>query len=200
MPRARHTRTILLPRGAQIEVEYNPRRPSIQTIVRQVEALGYWVVVRPRHHQPFYRDINNHSFTSQRVGTHLLFIYPPPFDPQQNETEIAREQNLQVNIESIEVEITEDLDEDGQVPPLEIDDEDSPFYGLTAIEYQGGDNRLAPEGIRGARGRRVHIIRRVSGGKERTPPRSNTQSKALRATPPKSSHKEYFARQRVVPP
>ena len=102
-----------------------------------MEALGYLVVVRPRHHQHFYRDINNQSFTSHRLGAHLLLIYPPPFNPQQKEVEIAREQNLQVNIESIEVEITEDLYEDGQVPPLEIDDEDSPFYGLTMIEYQG---------------------------------------------------------------
>jgi hypothetical protein len=35
------------------------------------------------------------------------------------------------------VEITEDLDEDGQIPPLEIDYEGSVFYGLTVIEYQG---------------------------------------------------------------
>ncbi len=47
MHRTRRTQTLLLPRGAQIEIEYNPRRPSIRTIVRQVEALGYTVLVRP---------------------------------------------------------------------------------------------------------------------------------------------------------
>jgi len=36
------------------------------------------------------------------------------------------------------VEITEDLDKDGQIPPLEINYEGSlPFYGLTVIEHQG---------------------------------------------------------------
>ena len=45
--RARVIRPLFLPQVAQIEIEYNPRRPSIQTIVRQVEALGYWVTVEP---------------------------------------------------------------------------------------------------------------------------------------------------------
>jgi hypothetical protein len=135
--RARRTRTLLLPRGAQIEVEYNPRRPSIRTIVSQVEALGYRVVVRPGNHQPFYQDINNQGFTSHRLGSYLLLIYPPPFDPQRNEEEIARERNQQIIVQSIEVEITEDLYEDGQIPYLEIDDDTSDYYGLTVIEYQG---------------------------------------------------------------
>ena len=45
--RARVIRPLFLPQGAQIEIEYNPRRPSIRTIVRQVDALGYWVSVKP---------------------------------------------------------------------------------------------------------------------------------------------------------
>jgi len=47
--RARVIRPLFLPQGAQIEIEYNPHHPSIsiQTIVRQVEALGYWVSVEP---------------------------------------------------------------------------------------------------------------------------------------------------------
>ena len=134
---ARRTRTLLLPRGAQIEVEYNPRRPSIRTIVSQVEALGYRVVVRPLNHQPFHRDINNRGLTSHRLGLHLLLIYPPPFDPQRNEEEIARERNQQIIVHSIEVEITADLYKDGQIPYLEIDDKSSEYYGLTVIEYQG---------------------------------------------------------------
>jgi hypothetical protein len=135
--RARRTRTLLLPRGAQIEVEYNPRRPSIRTIVRQVEALGYRVIVRPRNHQPYHRDINNQGLTTHCLGSHLFFIYPPPFDPQRKEEEIARERNQQIIVHSIEVEITADLYEDGQIPYLEIDDESLQYYGLTVIEYQG---------------------------------------------------------------
>ena len=46
-PRARFIRPLFLPPGAQIKIEYNPRRPSIWTIVRQVEALGYRVTVEP---------------------------------------------------------------------------------------------------------------------------------------------------------
>ena len=137
MPRARRTRTLLLPRGAQIEIEYNPRRPSIRTIVRQVEALGYRVVVRPWNHQPFYRDINNQGLTSHRLGSYLVLIYPPPFDPQRNEEEIARERNQQIIIESINVEVTADLYEDGIRPLLEFEDPASDFHGLTQIEYQG---------------------------------------------------------------
>ncbi len=70
---ARVIRTLFLPQGAQIEIEYNPHRPSIRTIVRQVEALGYWVSVEPFQGQ---RDIINGGFTSQRVGAHVLLIYP----------------------------------------------------------------------------------------------------------------------------
>ncbi len=47
MHRIRRTQTLLLPRGTQIKIEYNLRRPSIRTIVCQVEALGYTVLVRP---------------------------------------------------------------------------------------------------------------------------------------------------------
>ncbi len=44
-----------------------------------------------------------------------------------------------------------------------------------------GDNKLAPERIRWARGSHLHIIQRVSGGKEQRPTLlSNTQSKSLR--------------------
>ncbi len=90
MPRTRHTQTLLLPRGAQIKIEYNPPRPSIWTIVRQVEALGYTVLVKPFQGR---QEENSQSFTSQRVGAHLLLIYPPPFVHQRNEEEIARERN-----------------------------------------------------------------------------------------------------------
>ncbi len=124
MPRTRRTQTLLLPRGAQIEIEYNPLRPSIRTIVRQVEALGYTVFVRPFWGR---REENSQGFTSQRVGAHLLLIYPPPFDRQQNEEEIARERNDQVYIKSVEVEITDDLFENSVVPSLEIEDEDLPI-------------------------------------------------------------------------
>ncbi len=71
------------------------------------------------------------GFTSQRVGAHLLLIYPPSFDHQWNEEEIAREQNNQVHIESVEVEITENLFENCVVPLI-----------------SRGDNKLAPERIR----------------------------------------------------
>ena len=131
MPRARRTRTLLLPRGAQIEIEYNPRRPSIRTIVRQVEALGYRVVVRPWNHQPFYRDINNQGLTSHRLGSYLVLIYPPPFDPQRNEEEIARERNQQIIIESINVEVTADLYEDGIRPLLEFEDPASETHSVS---------------------------------------------------------------------
>ena len=128
MPRTRRTQTLLLPRGAQIEIEYNLRRPSIWTIVRQVEALGYTVLVRPFRGR---QDENSQGFMSQCIGAHLLLIYPPPFDHQRNEEEIARERNIQVHIEPVEVEITDDLFENSVVPLLEIEDMDSP------IEYQG---------------------------------------------------------------
>ncbi len=82
MTRARVIQPLFLPRGAQIEIEYNPRQPNIRTIVHQVEALGYWVSVKPFRGQ---QDIINGGFTSQRVGAHVLLIYPPPFDPQWND-------------------------------------------------------------------------------------------------------------------
>ena len=53
---------------------------------------------------------------SHCLGAHFFLIYPPPFDPQWNEEEIARERNLQINIKSIEVKITEDLDLFGAIP------------------------------------------------------------------------------------
>jgi hypothetical protein len=113
MPRTRRTQTLLLPWGAQIGIEYNPRWPSIWTIVRQLEALGYTFLVRPFRGR---REEISQGFMSQRVGAHLLLIYPPPFDHQRNEEEIAREQNDQVHIESVEVEITEDLFKNCVVP------------------------------------------------------------------------------------
>ena len=142
MPRV--IRTLSLPHGAQIEIEYNPRRPSIRTIVRQVEALGYRVIVEPFRNQP---DIINGGFTSQRVGAHVLRITSPhPIDPLPNEEEIAISRNQQVRIESVDVEVTQDLiNIDPSAPPHEsprytpyaiFEDPDSEFYGLTAIEYQ----------------------------------------------------------------
>jgi len=81
-----------------------------------VETLGYWVSVRPYQGQ---REIINRGFASQRVGAHVLLIYPPPFDPQQNEEEIVMECLQQVHIDSVDVEVTEDLFEiDGSRPPL----------------------------------------------------------------------------------
>ncbi len=77
------------------------------------------------------REENSQGFTSQRVGAYLLLIYPPPFDHQRNEEEIAREQNDQVQIKSVEVEITDDLFKNSVVPLLEIEDKD------LSIEYQG---------------------------------------------------------------
>ncbi len=77
------------------------------------------------------REENSQGFTSQRIGAHLLLIYPPPFDHQQNEEEIARKRNDQVHIKSVEVEITDDLFKNSVVPLLEIEDKDSP------IKYQG---------------------------------------------------------------
>jgi len=43
----------------------------------------------------------------------------------------------QVHIDSVDVEVTEDLFEDGSRPPLEFEDPSLDFYGLTAIQYQG---------------------------------------------------------------
>ncbi len=93
-----------------------------------MEALGYTVLLQPFRGR---RGENSQGFTSQRVGAHLLLIYPPPFDHQQNEEEMAREQNDQVHIKSVEVEITDDLFENSVVHLLEIEDKDLP------IEYQG---------------------------------------------------------------
>ncbi len=64
---------------------------------------------------------------SQHVGAHLLLIYPPPFNHQWIEEEIAREQHDQFHIESVEVEITDDLFKNSVVPSLEIEDKDLPI-------------------------------------------------------------------------
>jgi len=133
-PRARVIQPLFLPWDAQIEIEYNLRRPSIRTIVRQVEVLGYWVIVG---HFQCQREIINRGFTSQRVGAHLLLIYPPPFDPQWNGEEIATELLQQVHIYSVEVEVTEDLfNIDGSAPYPKFEDPSLELYGLTAIQYQ----------------------------------------------------------------
>jgi hypothetical protein len=135
-----------LPQGAQIEIEYNPRRPSIRTIVRQVKAFGYRVIVEPFRNQP---DIINGGFTSQRIGAHVLRItYPHPFDPRRNEEEIAMTRLQQVRVVSVDVEVTEDLiDIDPLAAPHAsrrhtpypiFEDPSSEFYGLTAIQYQRG--------------------------------------------------------------
>jgi hypothetical protein len=144
MPRV--IRTLSLPHGAQIEIEYNPRRPSIRTIVRQVEALGYQVIEEPFQNQP---DIINGGFTSQRVGAHVLRITSPhPIDPRRNEEEIAMTRLQQVRIDSVDVEVTKNLI---NIDPLAaphasrrhtpypiFEDPSSEFYGLTAIQYQRG--------------------------------------------------------------
>jgi hypothetical protein len=102
MPRV--IRTLSLPQGAQIEIEYNPCRPSIRAIVRQVKALGYQVIVEPFRNQP---DIINGDFTSQHVGTHVLLItYPHSFDPRRNKEEIAMTLLQQVHTVSVDVEVT----------------------------------------------------------------------------------------------
>ena len=67
----------------------------------------------------------------------MILIYPPPFDPQWNEEEIAMERLQQVHIDSVDVEVTEDLFEiDGSRPPLVFEDPSLDFYGLTTIQYQ----------------------------------------------------------------
>ena len=71
------------------------------------------------------------------MGSQLLIIYPPPFDPQRNEDEIAAEQHLQIHCDSVWVEVTEDHFKDGRCPNLEFEDPALDFYGLTAIQYQG---------------------------------------------------------------
>ncbi len=72
-----------------------------------MEALGYRVIVEPFRNQP---DIINGSFTSQRIGAHVLRItYPHPFNPRRNEEEIAMTRLQEVHIVSVDVEVTEDL-------------------------------------------------------------------------------------------
>ncbi len=135
--RLRVTRTLFLPRDAQIKIEYNPCRPSIRTIVCQVVALGYWVIARPCHESPG-REVNNYSFTYQRVGPYILTIYLPPFDPQRDMDIIAGERFQQVDCDSVELEVTQDLfDKDKSAPYPIFKDPASEFYGLTAIQYQG---------------------------------------------------------------
>jgi len=141
---ARVIQPLFLPQGAQIEIEYNPRQPSTRTIVRKVEALGYWVSME---HFQGQRDIINGGFTSQHVGAHVLLIYPHPFYPRQNEEKITMTRLQQVHINSVDVEVTEDvLDIDPFAAPHTsrrhtpypiFEDPSSEFYGLTAIQYQG---------------------------------------------------------------
>jgi hypothetical protein len=155
--------------------EYNPRRPSIRTIVRQVEALGYQVSVEPFWGQG---EIINCGFTSQRVGAHLLLIYPPPFDPQWNEEEIARERLQQVHIDSVQVEVTDDLfnidllaaphTSRRQTPYPIFVDPSSEFYGLTTIQYQG-EIIFWLQREYGEHVQVEYTIRWLSGGTEPTP-------------------------------
>ncbi len=75
----------------------------------------------------------SHKYSRFHVSTcrHTSLTYlSTPFDPQWNEEKIAREQNQQVHIDSVEVEVTKDLYKDGQIPNPE-------FYELTTIAYQG---------------------------------------------------------------
>ena len=72
------------------------------------------------------------------MGSYILLIYPPPFDPQRNEDVIAGERFQQVICDSVEVEVTQDLfGIDGSAPYTVFEDPASEFYGLTAIQYQG---------------------------------------------------------------
>jgi len=109
-----------------------------------VEALGYWVSVE---HFQGQRDIINGSFTSQRVGAHVLLIYQHPFDPCRNEEQIAMTRLQQVHIDSVDVEVTKDLlhidlfaaphTSRHHTPYPIFKDLSSEFYGLPAIQYQG---------------------------------------------------------------
>ena len=63
---------------------------------------------------------------------------PPPFHPQQNEEEIAMELLQQVHINSVDVEVTEDLFEiDSSRPLLVFEDPSSDFYGLPQSNIKG---------------------------------------------------------------
>ena len=71
------------------------------------------------------------------MGSYILIIYPPPFNPQRNEDVIAGEPFQQVNCDSVEVEVTQDLfDIDGSAPYPIFEDLASEFYGLTAIQIK----------------------------------------------------------------
>jgi hypothetical protein len=163
--RARVIQTLSLPQGAQIEIEYNPRRPSIRTIVRHVEALGYRVIVEPFRDQ---LDFINEGFASQHVGAHVLLItYPHPFDPRRNKEEIAMTRLQQVHIVSVDVEVTEDLlDIDPLAaphiaPPYTISHIRRPVLGVL-WSYRNtvsrGNNLMAPERIWEARASREHTV------------------------------------------
>ncbi len=192
MHRTRRTQTLLLPRGAQIEIEYNPRRPSIRTIVRQVEALGYTVLVRPfqgRRDRKFSR-----FHVSTRRGSSLTYLSTPVRPPTKwgrnckgmkwsSSHQISRGRNHRWSVQKQCGTFVRDWRQ-----------------GL-ADRISRGDNKLAPERIRWARGSRLHIIRWVSGSKEQRPALlSDTQSKSLQFNPPKSSYKMHRAWQRMVPP
>ena len=54
------------------------------------------MINRPFHSQPWW-NLNNHGFMYQRMGSHILLMYPPQFDPQWSKDEIAEERFQQVN-------------------------------------------------------------------------------------------------------
>jgi hypothetical protein len=91
------------------------------------------------HAEPAYTNARKSRMSPDKYAMSALLIYPPPFDPQRNEEEIAMEHLLQqVHIDSVDVEVTKDLFEiDGSRPPLVFEDPSSDFYGLTTIQYQG---------------------------------------------------------------
>jgi hypothetical protein len=74
----------------------------------------------------------------------------------------------QVHIDSVDVEVTEDLlDIDPFMAPHTscrhtpypiFEDPSLEFYGLTAIQYQGEIILMAPERIRAARASQVHTV------------------------------------------
>ena len=80
----------------------------------------------------------------QRVGSHILLIYPLLFDPQRSKDKIAWERFQQVNCNLVEVEVTEDHFEDGSRPNLDTNLGVLQAYCDTISK---GDNLLAPERI-----------------------------------------------------
>ena len=72
---------------------------------------------------------------------------------------ITRELLQQVHIDSVEVEVTEDLFEDGSRPNLELEASPWSFTGLPQYTISRGNNLLAPERIWGARASRIHTMK-----------------------------------------